>query len=382
MMSTLPPVADPRLAGADLSRMSGARLVWLSFRRHRLAVAGAVIVALLYVIVLFAEFFAPFDPNETRSGAAFHPPQMIRLIDRDAEGGWALRPHVIGTTTERDPVTLQVTITPDPETRIYLRFFGRGEAYRLWGLIPASRHLVAPADPEERFHLFGTDRLGRDLFSRTIHGTRVSMSIGLAGVTISLVLGLILGGIAGYRGGWADSVIQRVTELILSLPTIPIWLGLSAAIPADWSPITRYFFITLILSLVGWTELARVVRSRFLAMKTEDFVLAARLDGVSPRRIVFRHMMPSMVSHIIATVSLAVPAMILAETALSFLGLGLRPPTVSWGVLLQEAQNIRSIAQAPWLFLPGAAVCLAVLSLNFLGDGLRDAADPYANVGR
>jgi peptide/nickel transport system permease protein len=242
--------------------------------------------------------------------------------------------------------------------------------------------LVVAEEPGQRFYLLGADRLGRDMMSRVIAGTRVSMSIGLIGVAFTLVLGLILGGVAGYFGGVVDTVVQRITELIMSLPTIPIWLGLSAAMPADWSPLTRYFAITLILSLVGWTELARVVRGRFLSLRTEDFVIAARLDGGSKARVIFRHMMPSMASHIIATVTLAIPAMILAETALSFLGLGLLPPVVSWGVLLQEVQNVRSIAEGPWLFAPAVIVLVAVLALNFLGDGLRDAADPYAQGGR
>jgi peptide/nickel transport system permease protein len=282
----------------------------------------------------------------------------------------------------RDKFTLQITFTPDPERKIYLQWFGRGTPYELWGLIPMDRHLLTTVDPNEKFYLFGADRLGRDMLSRVIYGTRISMSIGLVGVTFSLLLGVMLGGISGYYGGRTDFTIQRVVEFVLSLPTIPIWLGLTASLPQDWSPMARYFAITVILSLIGWTELARVVRGRFLALRTDDFVTAARLDGASQKRVIFRHMLPSMTSHVIASVTLAIPHMILAETALSFLGLGLQPPIISWGVLLKEAQNIRSIAQAPWLFIPGGFVVLAVLSLNFLGDGMRDAADPYAQEGR
>lgn len=353
------------------------RLIWIAFRRHRLAMIGVVIVLLFYFVGAFAEFLAPFDPNASSSTDIYHPPQMLHFIDTDADEGWSFGPYVIGMTAERDTFTLQTTYTENPGQKIYLDFFGKGAPYKLWGIIPMERHFLTTEDPNQRFFLIGADRLGRDMLSRTIFGTRVSMSIGLIGVSMSLVLGLILGGISGYCGGRIDMLIQRVVELVISLPTIPIWLGLSAALPQDWSPLTRYFAITVILSLVAWTELARVVRGRFLALRTEDFVIAARLDGCKPRRVIFRHMMPSLVSHIIASITLAIPVMIIAETSLSFLGLGLTPPIISWGVLLKEAQNVRTMAQAPWLFAPGAAVCIAVLALNFLGDGLRDAADPY-----
>ncbi|WP_196260850.1 ABC transporter permease [Pelagibacterium limicola] len=374
---------DPRaISTTPDEQASQWKLIWLAFRRHRLAMFGAAVVLALYAIGLFAEFLAPFDPNAFSSRHSYHPPQAVHFIDRVEDGGWAFRPHVIGLQLERDTFTLATTYVPDPEHKIYLTLFGKGTPYKLWGLIPMDRHLIAPVDPSERFYLIGADRLGRDMLSRVIHGTRISMSIGLVGVALSLTFGLILGGISGYFGGRIDSLIQRLVELVLALPTIPIWLGLSAALPQDWSPLMRYFAITIILSLVGWTELARVVRGRFLALRTEDFVTAARLDGGSKGRVIFRHMMPSMVSHIIASVTLAIPVMIIAETSLSFLGLGLMPPTISWGVLLKEAQNVRSIAQAPWLFIPGAAVVIAVLAFNFLGDGLRDAADPYTQDGR
>ena len=376
-------IADPRAADlAPDDHASQLTLTWRAFRRHRLAVVAGVIVILLYAISLFADVLSPADPNKASSKSVYLPPQAIHLVDVSADGSWALRPHVLGTKLERDPMTLQSTFTPDPDHKIYLSFFGEGDPYLMWGLIPWNRHLITTSDPNESAYFFGADRLGRDVLSRTIHGTRISMSIGLVGVTFSLILGLLLGGISGYFGGFVDSGIQRVVELILSLPTIPIWLGLSAALPQDWSPLARYFAITVILSLIGWTELARVVRGRFLALKTEDFVVAARLDGGTTGRVIFRHMMPLLSSHIIAAATLAVPSMIIAESALSFLGLGLSQPIISWGVLLKEAQNVRSIAQAPWLFLPGFAICVAVLSLNFLGDGLRDAADPYSNDGQ
>jgi peptide/nickel transport system permease protein len=385
-MTVLPTsLPEPASAADALSREPDAgqwRLVWLAFTRHRLAVVGGVLVLLLYVVAAFAEVLAPYEPSDYSSRSVFHPPQILHFIDTAEDGSWSFRPHVIGMKLTRDPRTLQGTFTPDPANKVYLKPFGEGWPYTLWGLIPSNIHLLAAENPGERFYLLGADRLGRDMLSRIIAGTRVSMSIGLVGVGLTLIFGLILGGISGYFGGWVDTIIQRVIELIMSLPTIPIWLGLSAAMPNDWSPLTRYFAITLILSLVGWTELARVVRGRFLSLRTEDFVTAARLDGGSKARVIFRHMMPSMASHIIATVTLAVPAMILAETALSFLGLGLLPPVVSWGVLLQEVQNVCSLAAGPWLFSPALLVLVAVLSLNFLGDGLRDAADPYADGGR
>ena len=374
-------VTDPR-ENRTAEQASQWKLMWWAFRRHRLARWSLYIVLGLYLIGALAEFFAPFDPNAASGRHTFHPPQAIHFIDTAPDGSWTIGPWVQGYRLVRDRLTLEQTFVPDPDRKIQLAFFGRGEPTLLAGLIPIERRFLAPVDPAERFFLFGADRLGRDMLSRVIHGTRISLSIGLVGVMMSLLLGLTLGGISGYFGGVVDMGIQRVIEFILSLPTIPIWLALTAALPQDWSPLTRYFAITIILSLVTWTELARVVRGRFLALRSEDFVTAARLDGCSQGRIIARHMLPSLASHVIASVTLAVPGMILAETALSFLGLGLQPPIISWGVLLKEAQNIRSIAQAPWLFVPGAAVCIAVLALNFLGDGLRDAADPYAQEGR
>lgn len=358
------------------------RLMWWAFRRHRLAVTGLIIVFLLYFIAAFAEVIAPYDPDLSNARAINHPPQGLHLIKTDKDGGWRFQPHVIAMAQKRDPMTLATTFAPDPTRTVDVAFFGKGAPVTMWGFFTVERRLIAPKVPGERFYLIGADRLGRDMLSRIIYGTRISMSIGLIGVAMSLVLGILLGGLSGYYGGWIDATVQRIVEFKLSMPTIPIWLGLSAALPQDWPPTWRYFAITVILSLIGWTELARVVRGRFLALRTEDFVIAARLDGCSQMRVIFRHMLPSMVSHIIASVSLAIPMMIIAETSLSFLGLGLLPPTISWGVLLKEAQNVRTIAEAPWLFSPGVAVCIAVLALNFLGDGLRDAADPYAQEGR
>ncbi|MFK7889447.1 MAG: ABC transporter permease [Granulosicoccus sp.] len=353
------------------------QLTWWAFKRHKLAIVGLWVIGLLYVVSLFAEFIAPDNPTKQNRRAVFHPPQMVHFIDR-TEDGWAFRPHVYKADRQRDPTTLKITYEKTDE-KIYLKLLGKGTEYKLWGLWESDIHLLATKKPRDKFFLFGADRLGRDMFSRIMYGTRVSLSIGLAGVAISLVLGIVLGGVSGYYGGRIDAIIQRVIEFVISLPTIPIWLALAASLPPSWPIYQQYFVITLIVSLVGWTELARVVRGRFLAMKNDDFVVAARLDGASEKRIIFRHMLPSLTSHIIASLTLAIPLMILAETALSFLGLGLQPPALSWGVLLKEAQNIRSISQAPWLFIPGGFVVVAVLMFNFLGDGMRDAADPYGH---
>lgn len=359
----------------DLAIASQWQLTWWAFKKHKLAMLGLWIIGLLYFVSLFAEFIAPADPSQQNRRAVYHPPQMIHILDR-TEDGLRIRPYVHDMDRQRDPASLAVTYVPSGD-KIYLTLFGRGEEYKFWGLWKTDRHLLATVNPRDGFYLFGADRLGRDMFSRVIYGTRISMSIGLIGVAISLVLGVVLGGVSGYYGGRTDAIIQRLIEFVLSLPTIPIWLALAAALPPDWPIYQQYFVITLIVSLVGWTELGRVVRGRFLAMKNDDFVVAARLDGASEWRIIWRHMLPSLTSHIIASLTLAVPLMILAETGLSFLGLGLTPPAISWGVLLKEAQNIVSISQAPWLFIPGGFVIVAVLAFNFLGDGMRDAADPY-----
>lgn len=363
--------------GDKVAIASQSQLTWWAFKKHRLAMIGLWVIGLFYLITLFAGFLAPEDPNQQNRRAVFHPPQMIHFIDV-REDGWSIRPYVYEMDGERDPDTLAITYVPSGE-KIYLTLFGQGPEYDFWNLWPTDIHLLATEDPDDQFFLLGADRLGRDMFSRIMYGTRVSMSIGLVGVTIALILGITLGGVSGYYGGRVDAIIQRLIEFVLSLPTIPIWLALAASLPPSWPIYLQYFVITLIVSLVGWTELGRVVRGRFLAMKNEDFVVAARLDGSSEARIIFRHMLPSLTSHIIASLTLAIPLMILAETALSFLGLGLQPPAISWGVLLKEAQNIRSISQAPWLFIPGAFVVVAVLAFNFLGDGMRDAADPYGH---
>jgi len=350
------------------------KLVWWKFRKHKLALISGVIVILIYLVALFVEFLAPFPPTQTNSKYLYAPPQKLYLFDDQGK----FSPMVNGYISKVDPVALRRTFEVDPAQRIPVRFFVKGYEYKLFGIFPANVHLFGPVDPTQPMYLLGADRLGRDLLSRLITGTRISMSIGLIGVILSLVLGILLGGISGYYGGTVDNIIQRVIEFLRSIPSIPLWLGLAAALPPSMPPLQVYFGITIILSLIGWTGLARVVRGRFLALREEDFVLSARLDGQSELGIILLQMLPAFTSHIIAAVTLAIPTMILSETSLSFLGLGLREPVVSWGVLLQDAQDIRSIATAPWLMLPALAVVVAVLTLNFLGDGLRDAADPYA----
>jgi peptide/nickel transport system permease protein len=370
-------IAFSSVDSKQLAVASQWQLVWWAFRRHRLAMAGLVVTVVLYIIAAVPGFFAINDPSQQNARAAYYPPQLIHVVDTAADGSWSIRPYIHPYALKRDPQTLAAVYSEDKARKSYVRFLGTGYTYKLLGLFSTTTHLIASENPSQPIFLLGADRLGRCVYSRIMEGAQISLSVGLIGVLLSLTIGILLGGISGYYGGRIDFAVQRVIEFVLSLPSIPIWLALSAALPHDWPATLNYFMITLILSLTGWAQLARVVRGRFLSLRTEEFVIAARLDGASEWRIIFRHMLPSFTSHIIASISLAIPAMILAETSLSFLGLGLQPPTISWGVLLREAQNIRSIATAPWLFAPGAAVVIAVIALNFLGDGWRDAADPY-----
>lgn len=353
------------------------QLMWRKFRRHRLAMAGGIVVIAFYLVVPFADFLAYSDPNASEAQRGLLSPQPVRFFDN---GRFA--PHVYALTGARDPQTFKRVYKPDPTTKLPVRLFAPGFEYKLLGLIPANRHLlgVAGADNESTLFLLGTDLQGRDLWSRLMYGTRISLTIGLVAVGLSLFLGVFLGSLSGYYGGTADTIIQRLIEILRSIPTIPLWMGLAAALPRDWSVLQVYFALTIIISLLGWTELARVVRGRFLSLRREDFVMAARVVGCGQLRIIFRHMVPSFLSHIIAATTLALPAMIISETSLSFLGLGLRPPAISWGVLIQQAQNVQAVALTPWLLIPAVPVILAVLAFNFLGDGLRDAADPYAQL--
>ncbi|MBV9812513.1 MAG: ABC transporter permease [Acetobacteraceae bacterium] len=356
------------------------RLIASKLLRQRLAVTAGCVILLLYAIGGLAEFLAPALPDAARPQYTYAPPQPLHLFRTAPNGTTQFGPYVEGYRIAVDPVALRRSFVADTSRPVQVALFVRGPAYRLWGLIPMTTHLIGPVVSSQPMYLLGADRLGRDVLSRLVYGTRVSMSIGLAGVTVSLVLGVVLGAVSGFYGGIVDTLIQRAIEVVSAMPTIPLWLGLAAAIPLTWSPLSVYFVITLIVSLLGWTSLAREVRGRFLALRGEDFVTAARLDGAGEGRLIFRHILPSLTSHILAVVTLAVPTMIVAETSLSFLGIGLKPPVVSWGVMMQDAQNIRTIATAPWLLIwPALAVVLAVLAFNFFGDGLRDAADPYGD---
>jgi len=353
------------------------KLMYWKFRKHRMAVVSLFVLMLFYLAAAFCEFVAPYDPEAFSTRYTAAPPTRVHLID---ESGTFRGPFIYGSKRDRDPVTLRPTFVEDRALIYPIGLFVRGSPYKLWGLFNADLHLfgIGAKQDQQDIFLLGADRLGRDMFSRIVYGARISLSIGLVGVFMSLILGIVLGGLSGYYGGVIDNIIQRVIEFVRSVPQIPLWMALSAALPATWPVVRVYFGITIILALIRWTELARVVRGRFLALREEDFVLAARLVGSSEMRIILRHMVPSFLSHIIAALTLDIPRIILAETALSFLGLGLRPPAISWGVLLQEGQNLRSVALAPWVLWPAAAVVLSILAFNFLGDGLRDAADPYA----
>ncbi|MGF6176356.1 ABC transporter permease [Ensifer sp. 4252] len=355
-----------------VNQASQLRLMWWKFRRHKLALISGIFLVALYLMILICEFLAPYNLHTRNVDYIYAPPQSVHLFHE----GRFVGPFVYGRTMELDMETLKRNYSDNPQAVEPIRFFCRGDSYRFWGLFESNVHLACPAKDGQLF-LLGTDRLGRDVLSRIIYGARISLTIGLLGITVSFVLGIVIGGLAGYHGGVFDLIVQRIIEVLQSIPSIPLWLSLAAIMPATWSPILIYLGITIILGLLDWTGLARAVRSKLLALREEDYVLAAQLMGAKSGRIIGRHLVPGFMSHLIATATISIPGMILGETALSFLGLGLRPPMTSWGILLTEAKSVSVIAFYPWLLFPTIPVIFVILAFNFLGDGLRDAADPY-----
>ena len=374
-----PHVAPPAVA-VEPGSLSQWALIRRRFLHHRLAVASFFLLGVLYALAAGAEFFAPYTRQWRDLSHAYCPPQLPRF-------SWQHGLHVPAMRVTVDPLTFRRTYLEDPAQVVSLGFFVRGEPYRLWGVLPSSRHFFGVKETAQlradgttpTFYFLGADKLGRDIFSRLIYGSRISLSVGLAAIAVTFVLGVTIGGVSGYFGGAIDTAIQRLIEIVNAFPQIPLWLAFGWVLPADWPPLSTYFAITIILSLVGWTGLARVVRGKILALREEDYAMAARLLGASHARVLFRHLLPGFTSHIIVVLTMSVPTMILGETSLSFLGLGLRPPIVSWGVMLQDCLSIQTVANFPWLLMPVVLVVLTVLCFNFLGDGLRDAADPYAD---
>ncbi|GAA6180479.1 ABC transporter permease [Shimia sp. NS0008-38b] len=364
------PEAAAEARSAELD-MSNTRLLWLRFKQHKLGLVSGIFLLLAYLSLPFAGFIAPYTPNERLEDYIYAPPQAINLFHE----GKFIGPHVYPTTAEIDLETFSWKYVEDRDAPAKLEFFCEGSKYNLVGFIPSTTHLVCAPEGATLF-LFGADRLGRDVFSRIFYGAQLSLTVGLVGITVSFVIGIVLGSIAGYFGGFLDWIINRVIEVLRSLPELPLWLALSAAVPSHWGPVSVFFIISIILGILDWPGLARAVRSKFLSLREEEFVKAAEMMGAKPSRVIKKHLLPNFLSHLIASATLSIPAMILGETALSFLGLGLRAPAVSWGVMLNDAQNLASIEIYPWTAIPMLPIVIVVLAFNFFGDGLRDAMDP------
>ena len=366
-------------AEMSAATLSQWQLVRRAFARHKVAMASVFVLVILYLLAIFAEFFAPYRSDYYDLPRVYSPPQVPRLSLKHGFHTYAPVKHI-------HPITQQVDYTLDRNNVVSLGFFVKGTPYKLWGMIPGDRHFFGVSNPDglplsglPTFYLLGADKYGRDIYSRIVYGSRISLSIGLVAIVVTFILGATIGGISGYMGGSVDVLIQRVIEIMNSLPRLPLWMALGAAVPPDWSPLKMYFAMTILLAFLGWTGLARVVRGKLLSLREEDYAVAAKLLGAGHGRIIFRHLLPGFTSHIIVCLTLAIPGMVLGETSLSFLGLGLREPVVSWGVLLQDCVNKQVVVDYPWMLMPAVFLILLVLSCNFVGDGLRDAADPYSS---